>query len=239
VRARISEVTTVNVQLGQRTRSDWSYGLLLIDKPDSAADPRRYLDLGPVLPRRHFSLRYGTVLLRNIDLLLRAGAAFDRRDEEKDPASSFSSSYAEGGGALEIHMRRSLRVGASLSARNFFLQDDKAEGAIPGQPDPLPATLGATGVDSFWEGGLNFMYSPGARQFSASAEFYGRLYRFQSEQLAENTGDVRTGGRFSVEGWVLDRLRLKTEYDVSFNRLLMAPELRGLKTLRVLVEGSF
>jgi len=179
------------------------------------------------------------VLLRNLDVLLRAGGALDRRDREIESANSFSSSYAEGGSAVEVHVRRTLRIGAALSTRKYFLADDKIENQVPGRPEDLPTSLGSTGASSFWEGGLSFMYSAGARQFSASAEFYGRRYSLQSEYLADNQGDFRSGGRFSAEGWAAERIRLRTEYDVSFNQLAMAPELRGLKTLRVLMEGSF
>jgi hypothetical protein len=191
-----------------------------------------------VLPRSLLSVRYGTVLLRNLDLLVRASAALDRRSPKAAP-NSFSSSYAEIGGATEVRVRRSVRVGAALSARRYFLNNESSPSLIPGQPDDLPSTLGSTGVNSFWEGGLNFNYSPGARQFSANAEVYGRRYAFRSEYLSENSTDLRSGGRFSLEGWVRDRVRLKAEYDLSFGPLVMAPELRTLKTFRVLVEGSF
>lgn len=239
VRARISQVTTVNASFSNRSRSDFSFGLLQVETPDSAADPRRYLDLGPVLPRSYMSIRYGTVLLRNLDLLLRAGGALDRRDDEIEEGSSFSSSYAEGGGAVEVHVRRTLRVGAALSTRKYFLDDVKIGNQLPGRPEDLPTSLASTGVSSFLEGGLSFMYSAGARQFSASAEFYGRRYALLSEFLADTEGDFRSGGRFSAEGWATKRIRLRTEYDVSFNQLRMAPELNSLKTLRVLMEGSF
>jgi hypothetical protein len=245
LRARVSDVTTVNVQLTNRSKNDWSYGLLQLNSPSTppgavtdASTPRPYLDLGPVLPRSLLSVRYGTVLLRNLDLLVHASAALDRRFKDV-AASSFSSSYAELGGATEVRVRRSLRVGAALSARQYFLGNERSVNLFPGQPDALPETLASTGVNSFWEGGLNFNYSPGARQFSANSEVYGRRYAFRSEYLAENSTDLRSGGRFSLEGWVEDRIRLKAEYDLSFGALVMAPELRTLKTFRVLVEGSF
>jgi hypothetical protein len=242
VAARLSEVTTVNVQLHRRTSSDWSFGLAQVSPgsaDDSGTDPRRYLDLGPVLPRTHVSLRYGSVLLRNIDLLLRGGGALDGHDSETEEPSSFSSSYAEAGAALEVHVRRAIRVGAAVTGRRYFLGDDAQPVGVPGAPDGLPATTASTGVGSFWEGGLNLVYSPGARLFRGSAEFYGRRYGFRSEYLADSLTAIRSGGRFGVEGWVGKRIRLKAEYDVTFGPLLMAPELRGLKTLRVLLEGTF
>jgi hypothetical protein len=245
LRARISDVTTINVQWTNRSKFDWSYGLLQLSPPDAPAEnamdagtPRRYLDLGPVLPKSVLRVRYGTVLLRNLDLLVHASAALDRRFRDVSP-NSFSSSYAELGGATEVRVRRSLRVGAALSARKYFLKNERSVSLVPGQPDDLPLTLGSTGVNSFWEGGLNFNYSPGARQFSANSEVYARRYAFRSEYLAENSTDLRSGGRFSLEGWVQDRVSLKAEYDLSFGALVMAPELRTLKTFRVLVEGSF
>ncbi len=241
LRARISKVTTVNVQLNNRFRSDWSYGLLLVRTPDSTTDPRRFLDFGDVLPRSVLRIRYGTVLLRNLDVLLRGGAALDRRDRKAVvDGSSFSSSYAELGGAAEIRVRRSLRLGSSLSSRRYFLNNNnRVDSLIGGQPDTLPNNLGSTGVTSYWEGGLNLNYSPGARQFSANAEVYGRRYSLRSEFLRDNEADVRTGGRFGIEGWVKDRIRLKAEYDLTLGSLVMAPELRDLRALRVLMEGSF
>ncbi len=239
LRARISKVTTVNVQLNTRFRSDWSYGLLQITTPDDPSGPKPYLDLGPVLPRSVLRVRYGTVLLRNLDVLLRAGAAYDRRDRETVEASSFSSSYVEAGGAAEVRMRRTLRLGAALSSRRYFLSNNKAGMTDPGVADPLPSNLASTGATSFWEGGLNLHYSPGARQFSSNAELYGRRYSLRSEYIDDTTAVFRSGGRFSVEGWVKDRVRLKVEYDLSFGRIAMAPELRDLKTLRVFLEGSF
>lgn len=240
VAARLSEVTTVNLQVHRRTSSDWSFGLAQIT-PGSAdnSDPRRYLDLSPVLSRTHLSLRYGTVLLRNIDLLLRGGGALDGHNPTTEQASSFSSSYGEAGAALEVQVRRAIRVGTAVTGRRYFLGDEKRPIGVPGSPDALPTTLAASGVESFWEGGLNLVYSPGARLFRGSAELYGRRYGFLSEYLADLTTAFRSGGRFGVEGWVGKRIRLKAEYDVTFGPLLMAPELRGLKTLRVLLEGTF
>jgi hypothetical protein len=222
-----------------RSRNDWSYGFLLLDRPQTG-DPRPYLDLGPVLPRTHLTLRYGTVVLRNLDVLLRGAAALDRRSED-DPASSFSSSYVEGGGALEVRMRRSLRVGTAFTARQYAMEDAPDPELRPGQADPLLSDTGAVGVRSFFEGGLSLHYSAGARLFSANAEFYGRLYRPRSPYVPDGLeqNDFRSGGRFSVEGWTFQRIRLRGEYDVSFNRLLLAPEISGFKTLRIMMEGTF
>ncbi|MCP4447303.1 MAG: hypothetical protein GY811_18440 [Myxococcales bacterium] len=242
VAARLSQVTTVNLQVHRRTSSDWSYGLSQVSPgsdDDTRSDPRRYLDLGPVLPRTHLRLRYGTVLLRNIDLLIRGGGAIDGHDEETSGASSSSSSYAEGGAAVEVHMRRAIRLGAAMTTRRYFLDGEKHETPVPGTADPLPKSMAATGVASFWEGGLSLVYSPGARLFRGSAEFYGRRYGYLSEYLTQNITAFRSGGRFSIEGWVGKRIRMKAEYDVTLGPLLMAPELRGLKTLRVLLEGTF
>ena len=245
LRARLSKVTTVNLQLHNRFRSDWSFGLLRLGPPTDAAEPREYLNLGPVLPRSILSIRYGTVLFRNLDLLLRGGAALDRRDRDQDgdvpapAANTFSASYAEAGGAAEIRVRRSLRLGTSLTSRRYFISNNKAPLGVAGQPDRLPENLASTGTTSFWEGGLSMHYSPGARQFTANAEVYGRRYSLRSEYIDDTQTDFRSGGRFSIEGWVKDRVRLKAEYDLTLGRLIMAPELRDLRTLRVLMEGSF
>ena len=42
-----------------------------------------------------------------------------------------------------------------------------------------------------------------------------------------------------MEGWAFNRLRIKAEYDVSISDIQLAPELRGIKSLRVLAEGTY
>lgn len=240
LRARISEVTTLSAELDHRSAADPLYDLLLFQRVDGRGDPRSYLDLGPVLPRTLLDLRAGTVLLGNLDVLVRAAAAIEG-GEGDGPQSSQSAGYLEGGGALEVRVRRALRVGSSFTARRYNLSDRERGPGDPDAPDPLPADTASAGFRSFYEGGLHLHASAGARRFNAGAELYARALTPHSPYLdaeAEEV-DVRSGGRFSVEGWAGQRLRLRAEYDVTFHLLTLAPELEGLKTLRVLMEGSF
>ena len=124
------------------------------------------------------------------------------------------------------------------------------EEGMPPVPDPLPEpgdqigepSLDQIGERSFYESGVGIDYTAGARRFNASAELYSRAYNHQTpyqETDIEGTFDVHSGGRFAVEGWAQSRIRIKAEYDVSLGALELAPELRGVKMLRILTEGTF
>ncbi len=241
--ARLSEVTTLTAEVDNRSSEDWIYDLIVFRPPQRSGDPRSYLNLGPPLPRVQLDVRAGTVVLRNLDVLLRGAAAIEHAGEEEN--APFSPSYVEAGAALEVRLRRNIRLGSTFTARRYERDPVEPLEDAADVPDPLPELGNQVGETSFYEGGLGVDYSVGARRFSASGELYGRMYDerqtpYQPEQaiLADNL-DLRTGGRFSVEGWAANRLRVKAEYDVSISDIDMAPELRGIKSLRVLAEGSF
>ncbi len=248
---RYSEVTTVNVEIDNRSEDDWMYDLMAPRPVDRRGDPRSYLDIGPVLPRLQLAVRGGTVLLRNLDILLRGAAAIEHADDDPlgEPVDGpFTPSYLEAGTALEVRLRRNLRLGASFTARRYrrsaaVLVEEAMEDPGETIPDPLPEVLGnQIGERSFYESGLGVDYTAGARRFNASAELYSRAYNRQTqyeETVIEGNFDVHSGGRFAVEGWARSRLRMKAEYDVSLGALEMAPELRGVKMLRVLMEATF
>lgn len=242
VRARISEVTLVAVDVDNRSRGDWMYDVLAIE-PAQPTDPRRFLNLGSPLPRTYVGVRAGTVLLDNIDLLVRGGAAIEHADAD-EPASTYAASYAEAGAALEVRVRRTLVLGASALARSYGRDEqagpdedalDPTDNEIAG---PLDLDTGHLGERSFFEGGGTARFTLGARRFGAGVEVYMRYYDTPPlhAELALERADVRGGGRFEVEGWAGERLRLKAEYDVS-TALVRAPELSGVKSLRVLLEG--
>ncbi|HWM84177.1 MAG TPA: hypothetical protein VNO33_00040 [Kofleriaceae bacterium] len=237
--ARLSEVTTLTAEVDNRSSDDWIYDLIVFRKPERAADPRNYLNLGPALPRVQIDVRAGTVILRNLDVLLRAAAALEHAGEEED--APFSPTYLEAGAALEVRLRRSFRVGSSFIARRYRRDALEPIGDAEMLPDPLAEIGTQIGERSFYEGGLGVDYSVGARRFSAAGELYGRLYDSQSpyQSPVDDEVDLRTGGRFSVEGWAFNRLRIKAEYDVSISDIQLAPELRGIKSLRVLAEGTY
>jgi hypothetical protein len=240
---RLSEVTTINVDLDNRTEYDWMYDLWMLrpvfgQTRDPPGDPRTYLNLGTPLPRLQLAARAGTVILRNLDVLLRVAAAIEHAGEEEDAA--FSPSYFEAGGAVEVRLRRNLRLGSTFVARRYKRDSMEPIAEVPG-PQPIPDPGDEIGDRSFYEGGIGVDYSVGARRFNASAELYGRAYDRVSpyEEVITDGFDTHSGGRFSVEGWARSQLRIKAEYDVSLGPLDMAPELRGVKMLRVLTEGTF
>ncbi|MCG8418993.1 MAG: hypothetical protein MJE77_13735 [Proteobacteria bacterium] len=237
VRARISEVTTVNIEVENRTNSDWMYGLYAIERPGPDAQPRNYLDLGVPLPRLYADLRAGTVLYDNIDVLIRGGTAIEHRGEGvmRNPHAA---TFVEGGLAVEIRPRRAVAVGLSglfrMYERDLVQNIDHSK-----EVDPLPAHAGASGERSFVEGGINLRYTQGARKLTARAEFYGRYFDTQPAyaEVDFEELDYRLGGRFVIEAWPSNRLRLKASYDLS-SSLSVAPDLRGFKSLRILAEGQ-
>ncbi|WP_428263257.1 hypothetical protein [Haliangium sp.] len=252
VRARLSPVTLGVVELEHQNRGDWMYDLFSVTAPTAqtdATDPRRYLALEPPRPRTYLTLRAGTVLLDNIDLLARAAGAIEHDDNDEDADTTFASGYLEAGAALELRLQRTLAVGISGLVRVYARDDDTdrprsmGDGAMDGVAEPLPGRddeIGDIGETSFTEVGATARYSLGARIFSTQAEVYGRSYRRRPlyADLDLSGAERRMGGRISAEGWAGERLRIKAEYDVT-SSLDIAPELRGLASLRVLVEGRF
>ena len=117
--------------------------------------------------------------------------------------------------------------------------------AMPALTEPLPAT-GAQGEDGFTEVGSTLKIALGARRFSAQIEGYGRRIRYDKiyEEADPDavepipTSGVRIGGRFSVDAWVGDRIRLFASYDVS-SSLDIAPEISGYKSLRLMISGVY
>ncbi len=251
IRTRYKQVTNVVLDVTLRQSDDWLWDPAVI-KPENLDDPtapRRYLDLGPVLPRVVGSLRAGTLIAENVDLLLRTAAGIDLTSST-DPKSSYSSSYAEIGGALEVRLRRTIAVGASALSRQTVRHDlISAEiPDVPGTTQPLPAA-DAMGERGFTEIGTSVKMSLGARKFSAVVEVYGRRTRYALDYcipgMCDTTGDtglptseIHGGGRFTVDAWIGERLRLFASYDVS-SRIDFAPEITGYKSLKLMMEGVY
>ena len=120
--ARLSEVTTLTAEIDNRTADDWIYDLIVMRPPQDRADARNYLNLGRPLPRVQLDVRAGTVILRNLDVLLRAAAAIEHDEDDLD--APFSPSYLEAGAALEVRLRRNLRLGSTFLARRYALDDE-------------------------------------------------------------------------------------------------------------------
>lgn len=242
LRTRLSEVATISAEIEHLTGEGWAYDLLLFEADHGPTDPRRYLNLGPVRPRLTASIRAGTVLFDNIDVLVRAGAAIDTADEDL-PKSSFDQSYVEAGAALEVRVRRALRIGASVLGRRTSRDDLPPPPDMTGVADPLLLGTGVFGERSFYEGGVVLGFSSGPRQLTARVEIYGRAYDhdpvWPGIEPQGLSGDARFGGRFTIEAWAGERLRLFGQYDVAFLPAQRAPELRGAKSLRVLAEARF
>ena len=240
-RARYREVTNVVFDVMRRFDTDWRWdpSLIASDDPTSA---RRYLDLGPVVPQLIASLRGGTLIAENVDLLARTSIAADlsRSDAQK---SSFSAAYVELGGALEVRLRRTVAVGVSVLARQTNRSD------LPGGPitdvalvpQPLPASA-ATGERSFTEIGARVRMSLGARRLSALLELYGRRTRYAQDYVDPadpiDPRDVRGGGRVSIDAWIGKRLRLFAAYDVS-TAIEALPEITSYKSLRLTMSGVY
>ena len=241
LRARYRQVTNVVLDVMRRLDNDWRWDPSLVAADDPTA-ARRYLDLGPVLPQIIASLRGGTLIAENVDLLARTTVAADltRTGAAK---SSFAAAYFEAGGALEFRLRRTIAVGASVLGRQTR-RDDAVVGSIidvAGTPDPLP-TSATTGEKGFTELGGRVRMSLGARRFSAMVEVYGRrttyaeTYRDPTDPI--ETRDLRGGGRVTVDAWIGKRLRLFASYDLS-SAIEFSPEITSYKSLRLTMTGVY
>jgi hypothetical protein len=239
LRARLSKVTTLQIALDNRHARDWSYDLIVADADYSdGEDPRRFLSFGVPRARARLSVRAGTVLRDNLDLLVRGAIA---REHSNDTASALHPSYAEAGLAFEMRFRRSLRVGSSVLARRYAREPATEMMPLDGVADALPATTATIGERSFYEGDLSFRYSLGSHQFDARADFYTRVYRGLNvlESRLDDDREFRSGARFSVQGWAGERLRMKGEYETAFAADFLSPEIRGPKSLRIVLEATF
>jgi hypothetical protein len=240
-RGRYRQVTNLVFDVMRRFGTDWRWdpSFLAADDPMSA---RRYLDLGPVVPQLIASLRGGTLIAENVDLLARTTIAADL-SKPGEPRSSFSAGYVELGGALEVRLRRTVAVGASALSRQTTRED------VPGgpiidvrlSPQPLPPSE-STGERGFTEAGARMRMSLGARRFSAMAEVYGRqtryaiAYRDPTNRI--DTSDFRGGGRVTLDAWIGKRVRLFASYDLS-SAIEYTPQITSYKSLRLTMTGVY
>jgi hypothetical protein len=239
-RARYHQVTNLVFDVMRRFDTDWRWDPSLI--ADDSTSARRYLDLGPVLPQFIASLRGGTLIAENVDLLARGTIAGDLT-KTGETKSSFSAAYVELGGALELRLRRTVALGASVLSRQTK-REDLVDGPINDVrlvPQPL-APSAATGEKGFTEFGARMRMSLGARQFSAMAEVYGRQTRY-AEVYRDPTNpidgsDVRGGGRVTLDAWINKHLRLFASYDLS-TAIAHTPEITSYKSLRLTMTGVY
>ncbi|MEO8554690.1 MAG: hypothetical protein ABI678_32155, partial [Kofleriaceae bacterium] len=252
LRARYHEVTNLVFDVTHRASDDWLWDPTVTD-PDPVA-AKRYLDLGPVLPQIVASARAGTLIAENIDVYLRGAVAADlASDESRD---TYSPSYLEGGGALEVRVRRTIAIGASVLSRQTNRDDQVASEIIdiPNQPDAIPVNASSQmGERGFTEIGTTARMSLGARKFSLLLEVYGRRTRYTLDYCALQMGasdcrsaldtgirtlSYRGGGRAQIDAWIGQRLRLFASYDLS-SALDFEPSITGYKSLRLMMEGVY
>jgi hypothetical protein len=254
LRARYHEVTNLVFDLTHRSSTDWRWDPTVID-PDPVA-AKRYLDLGPVLPQLLASARAGTLIAENIDVYARGAVAADLARADAQLRDTYSASYLEGGGALEVRLRRTIALGASLLSRQT-VRDDQVSAEIidvPNQPDAIPVNASSQmGERGFSEAGLTARLSLGARKFSMLFEVYGRRTRYTLDycDLPMGASDCRSaldtgiasvayrgGGRVQIDAWIGNRLRLFASYDLS-SPLDFTPNITGYKSLRLVMEGIY
>ncbi len=252
LRARYHEVTNFVFDVTHRASTDWMWDPTVLE-PDPVA-AKRYLDLGPVLPQLVASARAGTLIAENIDVYARGALAADlASDKSRD---TYSASYLEGGGALEVRVRRTVAIGASVLSRQTQ-RDDQVSAEIidiPNQPDAIPVNASSQlGERGFTEIGTTARMALGARKFSLLLEVYGRRTRYSLDYcaLAAGASDCRSaldtgipsvayrgGGRAQIDAWIGNRLRLFASYDLS-SSLDFTPGITGYKSLRLMMEGVY
>jgi hypothetical protein len=252
LRARYHDVTNFVLDVTHVASTDWLWDPTVLD-PDPVA-AKRYLDLGPVLPQLTGSLRAGTLIAENVDVYARGAFAADLASDNS--RETYSASYLEGGGAVEVRVRRTVAIGASALTRQTE-RDDQVSAEIidiPNQPDAIPVNASSQmGERGFTELGVTARMSLGARKFSLLLEVYGRRTRYALDYcaLTEGASDCRSaldtgiqslayrgGGRAQIDAWIGQRLRLFASYDLS-SSLDFEPNITGYKSLRLMMEGIY
>ncbi len=249
LRARYKQVTNLVFDITHRSQDDWVWDPAFIVPDEDATRAKRYLDLGPTVPQFIGSARAGTLIAENVDLLIRGAFATEGKKTLEDGTgrevlSSFAAPYYEIGGALEVRLRRTIALGASLLSRQTNHPLPLAQFPVFDQrntPQPLPANE-YRGEEGFTELGGTLKMSLGARKFSSLVEFYGRRTRYAGiyidPTLAIPSSDLRFGGRFTLDAWVGERVRISAAYDVS-SALEFAPEINGYRSLRLMLTGIY
>jgi hypothetical protein len=254
LRGNYKLVSNALFDLQYRSANDWQWDPSLTQQ-DAVGEARRYLDLGPVVPQVLGSLRLGTVLFDNVDLLLRGAAAFETGSG--DLKTAYSAPYAEFAAATDVRVRRTFTIGTSFLTREDIERQDTLPAPVV---DSAPTTAEALadlrriGELGFTELGVTAKMSLGARRFSAGVEAYGRRTHYQTsycglESMSTTlcapadpntpfTAEIRGGGRVTIDAWLNKNLRMFASYDVS-STLAFAPEVTGYKSLRLVMEGVY
>src|SRR5262249_38336321 len=222
----VRRTTTLAVELDDPPRDDWMYHFVLTGRLTGQDDPPRWPNIGRTVSRLQVSVRGGTVLFDNWDVLVTASAGIPHGGD-----SSFAPRYVELGAALLARFPFGIEAGVEARIRESHRID------VQGTTIPL-ADVGALGERSFIEGSTTLRWSLGARRFSAEIAAFAR--RWGQEPLgAEPVADVAAGGRFGVVGWAAGKVQLRGEYEVAGIPDRTSEQLTGLQTLRVLLEATF
>jgi hypothetical protein len=228
MRARLSKVTTLQVELDERFTGDWTYDYV-VAADDTTGNNAMRLHFGEPIPRFRASVRGGTVLFENWDLLVTGATVWEHADPDE---SSFQPTYLEGGAGVSARFFGGLTIGVELRARHFYR--DLAANV------PL-ADVGSLGETASREGVGRLRYSLGVKRFTGEITVYARQL-LVDRVLGEGRDFLVTGAQFRVEGWVNQRMRLVTEYELAGEpgeELARFVNLRGLQSLRVLAEATF
>jgi hypothetical protein len=81
-------------------------------------------------------------------------------------------------------------------------------------------------------------YSLGPRRLTTSAGAFVRYYELRSP-FTEVKGDLRGGLRFSVESWLVGRVRVQATYEIADPSPTFSPDVDTLQSVRVIVETVF
>ena len=223
---------------------------------------KRYLDLGPVLPqllalgaRRHADRGEHRRLRAR-----RATRSTSRRHRHE--RNTYTASYVEFGGALEVRLRRTIGLGVSGLTRQTdahpTVEQRDSRHPEPDRSAAVASTSPDIGERGFTELGTTLRLSLGARRFSALVEVYGRRTRYALDYCAgsrladgtpsrtacrrRDTGipaqDLRGGGRVTIDAWIGSQLRLFASYELS-SALEFQREITGFKSLRLMMEGVY
>jgi hypothetical protein len=240
VRTRYKDVTNLVFELLRRFEADWRWDPTLVARTTELTEAKRYLDFGPVRPQLLISARGGTLIAENLDLFARIAAA-PQLGDHNPTVDSYSASYLELAGALEMRVRRRVALGVSVLSRNTERLEEVPIVDERAMVEPFPVS-GSMGEEGFIEAGTTVRMTLGARRFSALVELYGRRTRYtrayRDDIVVMPVRDLRGGGRFTVDAWIGNRLRLFASYDVS-SVLDTAPEISGYKSLRLVMSGVY
>lgn len=246
VRTRYRQVTNFVFDVTRRLENDWLWDPAFARIGDQVLATNRYLDMGPIRPQVIASARAGTLIRENIDLLARVSAARDLFDETQR-LTSYTAPYVEGGGAVEVRLRRQAAFALSLLSRQTRRTPPRVmPDTSPTLPEPtIPDVNGNTlGEQGFTEAGGILKLTLGARRFSAAVEAYVRntrysvLYSDANPMTPVPEEDRRGGGRVTLDAWVGQKIRVFVQYDVS-SALDTAPEISGYKSLRLTLTGLY